>query len=57
MPPRRAQPLFLLSRSNPPLRGGVKIKNNIIKLLQKQVRLLKDFINKDLKQFISKTRL
>jgi len=28
-----------------------------MKPLQKQVRLLKDFINKDAKKFISKTRL
>ena len=35
----------------------MKDKHKMMKPLQKQVRLLKDFINKDAKQFISKTRL
>jgi len=35
----------------------MKDKHKMMKPLQKQVRLLKDFINKDAKKFISKTRL
>ena len=39
-PPRRAQPLLLLSRSNPPLRGGVNNSASIAKYFRLELELI-----------------